>query len=246
MFFNEFHLLDLKLEEELGNVDRFIVVESDKTHSNKPKKLLLEGNKKYDQDKLGIKTLEGKFVASAKKNEALQRDVALNPRRVADDDVIICCDVDEIIHSGDFKRIEEEVRKTGYVHLKMKMYYYKLNLFRGWWSHPFAVTGKYWKNSNKTLTQLRHDVKGVPSMKTRGRHFSYLLTPEDISLKIKSFLHTNFNKSDFTNVKNIKDRINKREDLFGRKQTLKRVEIDESYPKSILDNLEKWKYLIEH
>jgi len=34
--------------------------------------------------------------------------------------------------------------------------------------------------------------------------------------------------------------------LFGRKQTLKRVEIDESYPKSILDNLEKWKYLIEH
>ena len=72
----------------------------------------------------------------------------------------------------------------------------------GTWSHPFAVTGKYLKSSRRTLTQIRHwPYKDKPKkIKVKGGHFSYLATPEAISEKIKSFLHTEFDRPKFTNV----------------------------------------------
>ena len=72
-----------------------------------------------------------------------------------------------------------------------------------------------------------------------GWHFSYMQTPEEIFKKIKSFSHGEFDSDDL-NKENIKDKINKNEDIFGRKIKLKKIEIDESYPKYIYENKEKF------
>ena len=72
-----------------------------------------------------------------------------------------------------------------------------------------------------------------------GWHFSFLHNPEQILNKIKSYSHGEFNDKNL-NIKKIEERILKEEDIFNRGFTLKKVEIDISYPKYITDNKEKF------
>ncbi len=83
-----------------------------------------------------------------------------------------------------------------------------------------------------------------------GWHFSFLMNPQLISKKISintqeldHVLGTKkYNISDFNDEKIIKDRIENTQDIYGRKTiTLKKVEIDESYPKIIRENKIKYK-----
>lgn len=67
-----------------------------------------------------------------------------------------------------------------------------------------------------------------------------LKKPEEISEKIKSFSHQEFNKQDITNVENIKYRIENLLDPLGRPRILERVEIDNSYPITLIQNQEQW------
>ena len=73
------------------------------------------------------------------------------------------------------------------------------------------------------------------------RHFAYLQNPENISKKIKSFAHGEFNRDDIANEEKIQLKIEKNEDIFGRGYKIKRIAIDESFPKYVLDNKEKLK-----
>ncbi len=73
------------------------------------------------------------------------------------------------------------------------------------------------------------------------RHFAYLQNPENISKKIKSFAHGEFNRDDIANEEKIQLKIEKNEDIFGRGYEIKRIEMDESFPKYVLDNKEKLK-----
>ena len=72
-----------------------------------------------------------------------------------------------------------------------------------------------------------------------GWHFSFLQTSEQILKKIKSFSHGEFN-IDNINEKSIEKKILKNEDIFGRGITLKKIELDTSYPNYILENKEKF------
>ena len=65
--------------------------------------------------------------------------------------------------------------------------------------------------------------------------------PSDISLKIKSYSHGEFNKDEFIDEEKIKDRIANNEDVFGRNIELKKIEIDEDYPEFIRKNKNKLK-----
>ena len=76
-----------------------------------------------------------------------------------------------------------------------------------------------------------------------GWHFSFLKEPKEIAKKIISYSHQEFNKKDFISEENIIKRIKNHEDLFNRDIKYKKIEIDESFPKYILDNKEiyrKW------
>ena len=64
---------------------------------------------------------------------------------------------------------------------------------------------------------------------------------ENISKKIKSFAHGEFNKPNLTNPETIKEKINMGKDIFDREISYKKVQIDNSFPKYIVDNKEKLK-----
>jgi beta-1,4-mannosyl-glycoprotein beta-1,4-N-acetylglucosaminyltransferase len=65
--------------------------------------------------------------------------------------------------------------------------------------------------------------------------------PKDSPKKIRSFVHGEFNRDDIVNEENIRLKIEKNEDVFGRGYKIKRIEMNESFPKYILDNKEKLK-----
>ena len=67
------------------------------------------------------------------------------------------------------------------------------------------------------------------------------MTPDEISKKIENMAHTEFNKEKFKNLDNIKKNIDNLVDPFGRDLRLKKIKIDDSYPKYLLQNLELYK-----
>ena len=68
---------------------------------------------------------------------------------------------------------------------------------------------------------------------------SFLQNPNQILKKIKSFSHGEHNNEKLYEKK-ILDKILMNEDIFNRGFKLKKVEIDKTYPKYILDNQQKY------
>ncbi len=83
--------------------------------------------------------------------------------------------------------------------------------------------------------------KSIQLIKNGGWHFTYLMTPEEISKKIENMAHTEFNKEKFKNVDKIKDNINNLIDPFDRNLRLKKVKIDNNYPEYLLQNINIYK-----
>ncbi len=70
-----------------------------------------------------------------------------------------------------------------------------------------------------------------------GWHFSSVLSPEDMQLKLTSFSHGEFNKDKFTNLNKIRNKLNNNIDIFDSKNILRSVEIDNlNFPSYILKN----------
>ena len=72
-----------------------------------------------------------------------------------------------------------------------------------------------------------------------GWHFSFLKNTENISKKIKSFAHQEYNTSMFSDLDKIKERVALGKDLFDRNLIYKKIEIDSSFPEYIQKNKDK-------
>ena len=83
--------------------------------------------------------------------------------------------------------------------------------------------------------------KNLQIIENGGWHFSYLQKAENISKKIKSFSHGEFNKDHIINEENIRTKIEKGEDIFEREHKIKKIEMDSSFPEYILKNKDKLK-----
>ena len=70
------------------------------------------------------------------------------------------------------------------------------------------------------------------------------MDPELISLKLKTFAHSEFSEKNFSDVERIKNRIEKKIDLFDRGHQYKKVKLDNSFPKYLISNYEKYKSYI--
>ena len=80
--------------------------------------------------------------------------------------------------------------------------------------------------------------KNLQIIENGGWHFAYLHSAENISKKIKSFAHGEFNLKHLTDEEEIKKRIEKRQDVFNRGYKIKKVEIDDSFPDYVRYNKE--------
>ena len=247
-FFNELDLLDIRLNTLYDYVDKFIIIEATKTHSGNEKELYFENNKKRFEkfnDKIIHIIADDLNSSDSWINEQIQKNKLYSIIKDYDnDDMIMVTDVDEIPNIDNIKhylnnnKIEDEIYG-----LSMNTYYYYLNnKMNVGWSAPYITTIGNIKKYNDVI-QFRFSVDKKYTIDNAGWHFSFLGDYENIKLKINSFAHTEYSNIDINTIKN---RIDNNIDLFDRKHhQFEIVQIDDSFPKYLLDNLTKYEKYIK-
>ena len=101
------------------------------------------------------------------------------------------------------------------------------------------------KSKNKNYKFYRIDKeKSVELFHNGGWHFNNIMTPEEISLKLKTFAHSEYSEDKYSSIKIIKRKIENKEDLFERGHKYKFVNLDKKFPKFILENRKKFEKFI--
>lgn len=231
-FFSELDLLEFRLKLLDEHVDHFVLTESNITHSGQPKPFYFEENKArfekwlpriiylpVHQNAEGLVfTTETSYnpQSSAWKLENGHRNALSGAASlIADDDIVLLSDLDEIPDPFVFKEIKPA---NGPVALSLLFHYYFLNCQNvgdeRWWNGTIASKGKQFKAT--TPQELRDKRNDLPFIKKAGWHFSYLGGLEKIKEKIRSFAHTEFNKEEFSGDKNILEAMEQGTDIFKR------------------------------
>ena len=250
-YFNEDHMVDLRMNILNDGVDFFVISESTRTHQGENKKLNfnIENFKKY-KHKI-IYTIaefkEDKNFLNHHGGESLieqhQRNNILNGLIKADEnDLIILSDSDEI---PDLKKINQIKKSTKFTAFSQKMFMYKLNLQN--LDESNWIGSKICLKKDLPRPQKLRDLKfknypfwRIDKKKLQiingGWHFSFLQSPEDIAKKIKSYSHGEFNTEENVNINKINQKIKNSIDIFNRGYQLKRIDIDSSFPEYVYKN----------
>jgi len=258
-FYNENLQINLRINVLHKYVDKFVICESKFDHKGNPKKL----NFKIEQfnnfrDKIIYIVLENEFPDTSDpwKTQAYQREFMLqNLNEANPDDYIFFSDPDEIPKPEIL--INFELNKKYGIFLQ-DCFNYKFNLFNPFES-PWEGTRVAKKKNIKSIDFMRQKIKiknlkysffrfdkerDIQVFKNGGWHFNNIMTPKDISNKLKTFAHTEFSKEEFSSPKIIESKILKRIDLFNRGHQYKVVDIDNSFPKFLLENYNTYKDFI--
>ena len=257
-YFNEDHIVDLRFNILNEFVDFFVIVESTVNHQGQSRKLHFDLNK-YKKFKNKIiyiavddtpENIKKPHAGGESLVEQHQRNsIRKGLKNCQDNDLVILSDVDEIPDLNKLSMFD----KNKYGVFSQKMFMYKLNLLNldeNKW-HGSRICLKKNLKSPQWLRNLKFKKypfwridkpKNLQIIPDGGWHFAYLLNPSDISKKIQSFAHGEFNKEDNTNIDIIEKKMSK---LLHptRGFELKRVEIDYTFPKYIKDNkikLKEW------
>lgn len=147
------------------------------------------------------------------------------------DDLVIVGDCDEIPSVHVLRQLRDELPTPvtdgadPIVSLNMDMYYFNFQQVRKQvWKFTKVSTWRGIQQFNGNLAGLRlahmssklRDRTHMRVVPHGGWHLSYFLTPEQISKKIKSFGHQEFNKAGIVDIESIKAKIASGADLFER------------------------------
>ena len=257
-FFNEEHILDLRLNILNEFVNFFVITESTTDHQGKLKKLNFDSKKftKFNNKIIYIvvddteEAIKKPHIGGESLVEQHQRNsLTKGLKNCHDDDLIILSDVDEI---PDLNKLNLFDKKKRYAVFLQKKFDYKLNLLNeteGDWYGSKICLKKNLK-SPQWLRDLKFKkypfwridkIRDLQIIGDGGWHFSYLQSPENLLKKISSFSHGEHNKPEFANSKNIEEKIKMRKNIFNLGFSYKKIEIDHTFPKYIVQNKEKLK-----
>jgi len=275
-FYNELDLLEIRLNVLNDVVDYFVLSESTRTFTGKPKPLYFEENK--DRFKKFAHKIRHVIVDDSEYDPGIdvwQREfdqknsVFRGINDCKDDDFVIVSDVDEIIKPDLISRVVADDSNAIAI-IKQPCFYYYLNC-QSTEVFDKAKMAKFkhikspqqlraypkfsMHNSNKLVRTL---FKWYGSIRKRicvelgscviyengGWHFTYMKSPEEISDKITDFSHTEYNLDKFTSVDSIQSRMKTFKDPYDRNYQLKIIEIDNSFPKYIINNQKKYSHII--
>ena len=255
-YFNEDHVVDLRLNILDNQVDYFVISESTRTHQGRRKKLNFNIDN-FPKFKKKIRYLVAEYNKEITFNihtggespiEQHQRNFLIEGIKDAnDEDLIILSDSDEI---PDLSKLNLIKKNKKFIAFSQKMFMYKLNIQNI--NESNWIGSKIIKKKNLTsMQELRNlKFKRYPFWRLDKRHlqiidggwhFSFLQKPEDIIKKITSFSHGEFNKADIIDKQKIEAKIREGKDIFNRKKELKLIQIDDTFPKYIKDNLSKFR-----
>ncbi len=257
-FFDNSFMFDLRFNILKDYFDLFIVCESKYDHRNNPKKLHFD-SKFLKDDRIKYVVLEHPFPDGRDiwRNQAIQREFLLKHSKsfIENDDYIFFSDPDEIPHPDILKNFKL-TKKYGIFF--QKCFNFKFNLFNPY-ETPWEGTRVCKKKNLKSIDFMRQKVKSknleygffrfdkeknIQIFDGGGWHFNNIMEPELISLKLKTFAHSEFSEKKFSDVDTIKNKIEKKIDLFQRGHQYEKIELDDSFPEYLVSNYEKYRLFI--
>jgi hypothetical protein len=260
-FYNEFDLLDIRLSELYTKVDRFVIVESNQTFTNKSKPWNFDINR-YPQyaDKITyIQVTDMPNSNNPWDNEIHQRNSILRGLTDAtEEDIVIISDADELLRPVAIDHIRNS-DQTIYA-LRMPLFNFKFNYMRSSEGsyHCWAMATKMSTFKDITpdqLRNLRHSFHQAPIGYTNegceiiehaGWHFGYLGDNNYLRDKAKSFSHQEVNTPEFLAQIDLEASIAERKE-WNRNDpaTYTVVALDTDYfPSTIINNQSQYKQYI--
>ena len=254
-FFDNNFMFDLRYNILKDYVDFFVICESKYDHKGKEKNRNFIFKDNYDKIKIKYIYLDTPFPKNNNpwQNQALQREFLLNSLTfVEQDDYIFFSDPDEILNPKILINFNLE-KKYGI--FLQKCFNFKFNLFNPH-ETPWEGTRVSKKKDLKSIDYMRQKIKmknlkysflridkekNIQIFKDSGWHFNNILSPKEISLKLKTYAHTEFSGEEYSSEKIIKKKIEENIDLFNRGHKYVVKKIDKNFPKYLIDNLEKFK-----
>lgn len=271
-FFNELDLLEIRLNVLKDVVDKFVLVEADRTFTNRPKRLFFEENKsrfaEFSDRIIHVKVTDHPPFKTAWHYESHQRNaIARGLIGAMPNDVVLVSDVDEIPNPEAVRRY---AGTHGMVTFQQAYYAYYLNFRnvrrRRW---RFAKMVSYADflhgfdgvevmhnehlpeevNEGTTASKIRMRVLpksrgGETVARDGGWHFTSLGGAAALAEKMRSFSHQEYNPGE-ANISEAKleDLIEQGNGPFW-KMNCFAVPIDESFPEYIRDNQDRYAHLI--
>lgn len=242
IFFNELDVLKIRFEELYDVVDRFVLVESDKTFRGQPKPYYFEENKehytKYLDKIVHIKLVDTNDYGVDEHHEPWEREywqrnqVMQGLNDCSPDDIIILSDVDEIPRRNIIRDLSfdfiESIELTGFS--------YSINMHDCGFYTIKAVKYSHIDSPQNIRTTPPNSI-----VKNGGWHFSSLGDEYHISHKLKSFAHWELDIPERTDPAKIKQRMLDGVDIIGDGHRYMKLEIDETWPEEIKNNREYWR-----
>ena len=262
-FFNELDILELRLQLLYDVVDKFVLVESTKTHSNLDKELYYLNNKdrfsKY-QDKI-IHIIVSSFpeYKNSWTIENYQRNQIFTAlENCKSDDLIMISDADEIPNPSIITEFHFRNEIYCLVQDQYFFFYNYRDIHHLYWIggtkvFKFRVISENLLDENKVRyndnTFPAYLNKGITATKIRlydgarfiyngGWHFSYLGGVDAIFKKVKAFAHQELNNDSFLDRNRIEDCLISGRDVFGKKgHEFVRVDMnDKTHPQFLIQH----------
>ncbi len=269
IFFNELDILEIRLNELDPAVDEFVLVEGTRTHQNDPKPLFFAENKQRFERFLPkmrhmvVDKWPNAFQRMIHRGthylENWQREYPLSylnslPRETN----IIFSDIDEIPRasqveankgSGEIKIFEQRLYNFWFNNLCVHfdtggrdLEAQKNKNGKAYWRGTVMVPRWRVQTLNKTRLFRDLQVGPVKIIEEGGWHFSYIGDVKRVKTKLEAYGHPEYNKS----LEEIEDIMRAGRSIIpGDETRFQLEELDETYPKYLWENQEKFKDLIK-
>ena len=268
-YFNEDRLLELRFETLSDVVDVFVVVEATRTHTGIPKPLLFDRDrfpKFADRIRHVVVDDLSPDVSDAWQNENDQRNAMLRSLDDADPlDRIIIADLDEIPNPDAIRRYRPSRLFGTFV---QRWFNYSLNNLavrddesgrdRDWVRCRITTRrhlDRFFRTPQRVRLldrrpgpaarwyQLRRKL-GEQRIENGGWHFSWVMSPEQMIVKMESYAHTEDDRPEFKSVAAIKEAIRSGRDILGKDERFRLIPIDETFPQPLRDHPKRYESLI--
>jgi len=250
-FFNELDLLEIRLNELNDVVDFFVLVESTKTHSNQPKPLFFEENKRRFLEFLPkIKHIVLDDLPDGDdpwEREKFQRRMVIERgfKDFSPLSIGMISDADEIPSAEVIANIENSLIEAGQAITIMQFFcYFYANCILSSNNNQWA----YW--SGTRVAQI-HSWQGLTGREGCGKflyggwHMSYLGGLEKIQYKLKSYAHHNDKDHEDFTADYIRDKITTGKTLREHTERLSLSKFGfELWPRHLRDNQNRFSHLI--
>lgn len=256
MFFKDFDLLEIRLEEHWDIVDKFIITEATFTQSCQRKPLYYEENKdrfkKYHEKIIHMNMGDRGFRDTYPyRNERTQRNYFRNQLDYKDDDIFILSDADEIMNSKVVKELNliEETAKHKVIQTNLSLHHFFVNYtVKGFnWTGALITTGEMVRFKPPSSLRRRcndYGWKNVRVVNNVGWHFSWMGGMDAINEKLEAVCNREYVTDHYLSKMDFETRI--REGVtFDFLTDGYRLVVDNEMelPKHLLENKERFAHL---